>query len=378
MTTPDFRPTHVVPQDGLPAWEEPDVSLPTEPLDPLLPVRLIDRRGDWGQILCANGWSAWVDGRLLVSVPGDPPAAGQPMARTADPRPLLARVEESLSQYRRAAEDLTAGRTDGQGFHRRTRGLRVGMVVDGEAVWLYDAEHERWVYCDGTRLATYATSSSPAAEDAPPREPTPREPTQVTARPPASPRTPPEGAPEDGLPAAPEPTRVVDPDAGRSPQASSPADRAAPPEPTRVVGPPSTTPSAPPDDEDPTPPEPTRVVTPPTTPPDDGERTPPEPTRVVGPPHTTPSTPPAAHEPTPPEPTRVVTPPADSTSPAGPPDAHEPTPPAPTRVVGGVPREPDDGGGGGDGDGGRDREATRIVRPGDDTAPRPPARPGDG
>ncbi|WP_244315707.1 hypothetical protein, partial [Streptomyces albidochromogenes] len=206
MTTPDFRPTHVVPQDGLPAWEEPDVSLPTEPLDPLLPVRLIDRRGDWGQILCANGWSAWVDGRLLLSVPGDPPAAGQPMARTADPRPLLARVEESLSQYRRAAEDLTAGRTDGQGFHRRTRGLRVGMVVDGEAVWLYDAEHERWVHCDGTRLATYATSSSPAAEDAPPREPT-----QVTARPPASPPTSPEptrvvtpAAPDDDLPAAPE------------------------------------------------------------------------------------------------------------------------------------------------------------------------------
>ena len=100
MTIEDFRPTHVVPQDGLPAWEAPDVSRPTEPLDPLLPVQLVDRRGDWGRILCANGWSAWVDGRLLVAVPHEPPAAGQPLARTADPRPLLARVEESLSQYR--------------------------------------------------------------------------------------------------------------------------------------------------------------------------------------------------------------------------------------------------------------------------------------
>ncbi|MET7720170.1 hypothetical protein [Streptomyces mirabilis] len=39
MTTPDpattdeFRPTHVVPPDGLPAWEAPDASRPTVPLD---------------------------------------------------------------------------------------------------------------------------------------------------------------------------------------------------------------------------------------------------------------------------------------------------------------------------------------------------------
>lgn len=167
MTIEDFRPTHVVPQDGLPAWEAPDVSRPTEPLDPLLPVQLLERRGDWGQILCANGWSAWVDGRLLVSVPREPPAAGQPMARTADPRPLMARVEETLGQYRSAAEDLAAGRTDGETFHHRTRGLRVGMVVEGESVWLYDAEHERWVYCDGIRLRTYATPSGPAAGTSP-------------------------------------------------------------------------------------------------------------------------------------------------------------------------------------------------------------------
>ncbi|TQK42964.1 hypothetical protein FBY35_4411 [Streptomyces sp. SLBN-118] len=184
MTIEDFRPTHVVPQDGLPAWEAPDVSRPTEPLDPLLPVQLLERRGDWGQILCANGWSAWVDGRLLVSVPQEPPAAGRPMARTADPRPLMARVEETLGQYRSAAEDLAAGRTDGGTFHRRTRGLRVGMVVDGESVWLYDAEHERWVYCDGTRLRTYATPSGPAAGASPSGTGTaaPAEPTRVVGR----------------------------------------------------------------------------------------------------------------------------------------------------------------------------------------------------
>ncbi|WP_435881513.1 hypothetical protein [Streptomyces xanthochromogenes] len=162
MTTADFRPTHVVPQDGLPAWEAPDVNRPTTPLDALLPVQLVDRLGDWGRIVCANGWSAWVDGRLLVAVPQDPPGAGGPLTRTADPRPLLARTEEALAGYRRAAEELAGGGADGESFRRRTRGLRVGVVVDGESVWLYDAEHERWVYCDGARLSTYAAGERPS------------------------------------------------------------------------------------------------------------------------------------------------------------------------------------------------------------------------
>ncbi|NEB96436.1 hypothetical protein [Streptomyces anulatus] len=253
MATPAFRPTHVVPPDGLPAWESPDVARPTEPLDALLPVELRDRRGDWAYVACSNGWSAWVDGRLLVSVPQAPPAPGRPLARTADPRPLLARAEESLTRYRRAAQDLAEGRSDGEGFRQRTRGLRVGMVVDGESVWLYDAEHERWVHCDGTRLSTYAAQAGPGAAapesgeaEAPAPAPSPSPSPSPAAEPPRR---------EAGEKPDPEPTRVVAPDG---------------PEPTRVV----TT------DE----PEPTRVVT----------TDEPEPTRVV-----------TTDEP---DPTRVVTP----------------------------------------------------------------------
>ncbi|WP_369243988.1 hypothetical protein [Streptomyces sp. R41] len=163
MTTPDFRPTHVVPKDGLPAWETPDPSRPTVPLDALLPVQLVDRFGDWGRIVCANGWSAWVDGRLLIAVPQAPPAASSPLTRTADPRPLLARVEEALTSYRSATEELAAGRLDGESFRDRTQGRRIGVVVDGESLWLYDGEHERWVYCDGTRLSTFAAEGDPAS-----------------------------------------------------------------------------------------------------------------------------------------------------------------------------------------------------------------------
>ncbi len=84
---PDFRPTHVVPPDGLPAWEAPDPARPTDPLDALLPVQLAERQGDWAYVVCSNGWAAWVDGRLLVSVPRTPrpPVSPSPARRTRAP-----------------------------------------------------------------------------------------------------------------------------------------------------------------------------------------------------------------------------------------------------------------------------------------------------
>ncbi|MFI2205741.1 hypothetical protein ACH47Z_34230 [Streptomyces sp. NPDC020192] len=156
---PGFRPTHVVPPRGMAAWEAPDPARPTLPLDALLPVQLVERRGDWGHIRCANGWAAWVDSRHLVAVPEDPPAADS-QAGTADPRPLLAAAAEALADYRSAVEDLAAGALDGEDFADRTRGLRIGIVVDGESMWLYDPEESRWMYGDGRRITTYATDRS--------------------------------------------------------------------------------------------------------------------------------------------------------------------------------------------------------------------------
>ncbi|WP_247706952.1 hypothetical protein [Streptomyces liliiviolaceus] len=212
-TTPGFRPTHVVPPDGMPAWDAPDPVRPTVPLDALLPVRLVERRGDWGHVLCANGWSAWVDGRLLVAVPQDPPAAGQPLARTADPRPLLARVEETLRRYRQHVEELAAGRLDREAFHDLTTGMRVGIVVEGESVWLYEAEHERWVYCDGTRVSTYATGQPPSAagSDLPAAEFRPEPPTGPGPGPSdaASPPGPAAPGPEPPVAGGHAPTQVV-------------------------------------------------------------------------------------------------------------------------------------------------------------------------
>ncbi|WP_411102688.1 hypothetical protein [Streptomyces sp. cmx-4-9] len=182
--TADFRPTHVVPQDGMPAWEAPDVDRPTAPLDPFLPVQLLSRRGAWAEILCSNGWSAWVDGRLLVAVPQPPPTAGdEPLLRAEDPRPLLARSAAGLERYRQAVEELAAGNTDAEGFGRSVHGLRAGVVLDGESVWLYDAAGGRWVYGDGTRLATYAVDvpqdSQPDAQTSPAGPAGPADPVEV-------------------------------------------------------------------------------------------------------------------------------------------------------------------------------------------------------
>ncbi|MFE2015555.1 hypothetical protein [Streptomyces sp. NPDC059491] len=300
---PDFRPTHVVPRDGLAAWEATDPGVPTSPLDAFLPVRLEERTGDWGRVLCSNGWTAWVDARLLVTVPDDPPAAGRPLTRTADPRPLIARAEDALGRYRRAAEELGAGRLDGEGFRQRTRGLRVGMVVDGESVWLYDAEHERWVYCDGLGLSTYAASSSPSV--ASPVSPLPRAAPEAAADASRSPDAAPEGGrggrddeahrprrgpepgPEraDAPPAVYEPTQVV-PQAGPAETGGPPPTQVVPPvDPTDTAGPP-----------------PTQVV--PRT--DPAEAAGPPPTQVV--PRVDPAD--AAEAPAAPTPTRVVRPPA--------------------------------------------------------------------
>ncbi|MFF5445769.1 hypothetical protein [Streptomyces sp. NPDC012888] len=191
MTQPDaaagsgFRPTHVVPYGGLPAWEAPDASRPTATLDPLLPVQLLSRRGDWGEILCGNGWSAWVDGRLLVTVPQPPDTADRPITRGGDPRPLLARAAGALDRYRAAAADLAAGTSDAAAFRDATRGLRAGVVVDGERVWLYDEATDQWSYGDGTGLTTFAAGTAPSPEQPPAAGPDPaaatgRAPTRVT------------------------------------------------------------------------------------------------------------------------------------------------------------------------------------------------------
>lgn len=65
-----WAPTHVVPAAGLQCWENPDPTLPvTANLGAATEVQVVETRGAWSRVVCSNGWSAWVDGRLLEVIP---------------------------------------------------------------------------------------------------------------------------------------------------------------------------------------------------------------------------------------------------------------------------------------------------------------------
>lgn len=62
-----FQATHVVPQGGIPAWNEPDGSQPVAAnLHTGTELEVVERRGDWARVTASNGWVGWVDSRRLV------------------------------------------------------------------------------------------------------------------------------------------------------------------------------------------------------------------------------------------------------------------------------------------------------------------------
>jgi hypothetical protein len=63
-----FSATHAVPPTGLSAWAMPDSRNPAVQLSPGLEVMVTEWRPDgWARIVAPNGWSGWVDGRLLTA-----------------------------------------------------------------------------------------------------------------------------------------------------------------------------------------------------------------------------------------------------------------------------------------------------------------------
>jgi CRP-like cAMP-binding protein len=61
-----FTPTHVVPASGLLAWVHPDPGEePTAQLAAGVELRVVAESGAWANVVAANGWTGWVDGRAL-------------------------------------------------------------------------------------------------------------------------------------------------------------------------------------------------------------------------------------------------------------------------------------------------------------------------
>ncbi len=65
-----WTPGHKVPPQGMQAWAVPDPNSPViANLGGHLPVQVTEMRGAWARVVCSNGWTGWVDGRLLVAGP---------------------------------------------------------------------------------------------------------------------------------------------------------------------------------------------------------------------------------------------------------------------------------------------------------------------
>jgi len=63
---PAWYPTHTVPASGTNAWSEPNAAAPpVSMLDPHLPIRVDAWQGEYAHVTCSNGWTCWVDGRVL-------------------------------------------------------------------------------------------------------------------------------------------------------------------------------------------------------------------------------------------------------------------------------------------------------------------------
>ncbi len=67
---PAWRPTHLVPGEGMAAWAAPDPTrAPMVTLAGRLELVVVERAGDWARVAAVNGWTGWVDGRRLVQRP---------------------------------------------------------------------------------------------------------------------------------------------------------------------------------------------------------------------------------------------------------------------------------------------------------------------
>jgi hypothetical protein len=147
-TVGPFEPTHVVPSGGLKTYEVTSLDQPSTPLDPGLDVQVAERWGDWARVVCSNGWSAWVDGRLLEPIdPGAPHDAAAPIDAV-----LASLLDDAMAKYAVLVGDLKAGRIDDVEFRRAA--FHAGLVVRDVDAWILDLSSRRWWRYDGVALTT--------------------------------------------------------------------------------------------------------------------------------------------------------------------------------------------------------------------------------
>lgn len=82
------------------SWPRPDPSVAAGPrIGGGLEVQVVDRLGDWAKVIFDNGWTAWVDGRLLVARVGTAPAVRPTPAGAGAPFDLQAILADRTKAF---------------------------------------------------------------------------------------------------------------------------------------------------------------------------------------------------------------------------------------------------------------------------------------
>ena len=136
-----FEPTHAAPEGGVASFEEPTPDRPAAPLDGGLPVQVLTRRGAWAHVMCSNGWSTWVDGRLLVAL---------------GVAPVVEELELALATYSRLVSEYGAGTIDEAAFRQRI--FQAGLIVHDDHAWIFDFATGKWAHYDGFQLRVLSSS----------------------------------------------------------------------------------------------------------------------------------------------------------------------------------------------------------------------------
>ena len=76
---PVWTPGYQVPAGGMAAWSKPDPALePVARLAERVRFRLEETRGAWARVTGINGWTGWVDSRLLIPISDSPTNSSDP------------------------------------------------------------------------------------------------------------------------------------------------------------------------------------------------------------------------------------------------------------------------------------------------------------
>jgi hypothetical protein len=128
------RPAYTVPAVGMAARAIPDAgSGIVAHLDPGLTVELVERRGDWANIICSNGWLAWVDARELMGAEGPAPVR-DPGAPTL---PLAQQPASSVHATLATKEQQTAAGSVSWSKSRRLRlVVSLGLCIASPLIYI--------------------------------------------------------------------------------------------------------------------------------------------------------------------------------------------------------------------------------------------------